>query len=283
VGAPRPKAVELRIGSDRIQLWRAGKGRPLILYHGAFLSSILWSRVIPLLARSFEVWAVDLPGHGRSDGGTTDLTGFTSRLVNRLGFGRAHFAGSSFGGGVLIRFAAEHPDRVDRLVLVSPTGIPAVENDAVVRTYPKPRSLFEAFRRAIHDPALATRALFREVGKLQSRAAPFIARYRASLPKGYRERGWIPEMKAIRCPTMVVWGNEDRIVPFVFAERLTAYIQGAVLHVMQGTGHFPYFERPGEFARIIRLFLRGGGISSRRGSSGRGSSERNRRSSGDSG
>lgn len=249
MGAAR--AESLSVGPDRIRLKRAGEGEPLILYHGAFISSILWDRVIPLLARSYDVIAPDLPGHGESEGSTTDLVRFSVDLLGALGLDRATWIGSSFGGGVLIRFAAAHPENIRRLVLVSPTGIPAVESDEVVRSYPRPRDLFEAFQKAIHDRALATRDLYREMGRLQRISAPYMARYRAALPKGYRERGWIPEMKQIASPTLVVWGDEDRIVPFEFAGRLTGYIPGAELEVMKGTGHFPYFERPEEFARLI--------------------------------
>lgn len=213
---------------------------------------------MPLLARGFEVIAPDLPGHGQSEaveGWKPDLERFTGELLRALKLDRASFIGSSFGGGILIRFAAASPDRIDKLVLVAPTGIPAVESDAVVRAYPKPKDLFEAFRRSIHDSRLATRELYREIARLQKISAPFIPRYRAALPEGYRERGWIPEMRQIRNPTLVVWGDEDRIVPFVFAERLTGYIPGARLEVLRGAGHFPYFEKPEEFALACAPFL----------------------------
>lgn len=227
------------------------KPAPLILYHGAFISSILFERVIPFLSKSYDAIAPDLPGHGESKETTTDLVQYTLDLLKKLKLASAHFLGSSFGGGVLIRFAAAHPEKVRRLILVSPTGIPAVESDKVVRSYPKPKDLFEAFQQSIHDRSLATRELYRKIARLQRISAEYMARYRAALPKGYRERGWIPEMKQIQAPTLVIWGDEDRIVPFEFAERLTGYIPGAELRVMKGAGHFPYFERPEEFAWLI--------------------------------
>jgi pimeloyl-ACP methyl ester carboxylesterase len=101
-----------------------GEGEPLLLLHGGLCSIDFFGPVLPLLAESRQVIAVDLPGHGRTTLGDrpirlADIGDDVSVLLGRLGYGQVDALGYSFGGGVAFRLAAQHPELVRRLVLVS--------------------------------------------------------------------------------------------------------------------------------------------------------------------
>ncbi|HLG43002.1 MAG TPA: alpha/beta fold hydrolase, partial [Planctomycetota bacterium] len=172
-----------------------------------------------------------------------------------LGVGRAHWIGSSFGGGLVIRLAAARPDLVQRLVLFSPTGIPKEEMDAVRERVPKSRSAWDAFREMFEDPGLATRERYHEFSRLQKISAPFFRRYQATHPPDYATVGWTPQMRAIRSPTLLIWGDCDKVIPPPMDRRTHEEIPGSRLSVLKGGGHFPFMDRPAEVNRMIMEFL----------------------------
>lgn len=245
----------LRTDSLDIAFDRRGEGPVLLLLHPAFLDRMVWARVMPRLAERFDVVAPDLPGHGLSEAVRPDLVGFVREFMDALGIREAFAAGASLGGGVLIRAAAEEPARFRKLVLFAPTGIPKVEMDAVRERVPKSKSTWEAFRGAFEDPGLATPERYREYAALQKRAAPFMRRYRETHPPDYARVGWVPQMRRIRCPTLLVWGDRDPIIPPPMDRRTQEEIPGSKLVVLAGAKHFPYLDRPEETARLVTEFL----------------------------
>lgn len=248
----------IRIGDVEVAYDREGRGAPAILLHAAYLDRKIWFRTFPALAKRFDTIAVDLPGHGESSApvdGCPDMIPFLIDLVTALGVQRAHWIGSSFGGGLILRLAAARPDLADRLALFAPTGIPKREMDAVRKRIPKPKSAWEAFRDAFEDPDLATPERYREFIRLQKLAMPFFRRYQATHPPEYATTGWLPEMRRIVCPTLLVWGDRDRIIPPPMDLRTQEAIPGSKLVVLPGAKHFPFMDRPEEVNRLLIEFL----------------------------
>lgn len=252
-----PKAA---VGELRIAYERKGEGAPLLLLHPAFLDRRVWDRVLPDLARRLDVIAPDLPGHGESEVPETwrpDMVTFLVEFLDAMNVDQASAVGSSFGGGLLIRTAAEHPSRFERLILSAPTGIPKTEMDKVREKVPKSKSTWEAFQSSFEDPSLATRDRYREYGRLQKVAAPFIRRYRETHPPDYETTGWVPQMRSLQCPVLLLWGDRDAVIPPPMDRRTQEEIPGSRLVVWKGAKHFPFLDRPAEFATLVADFLEG--------------------------
>lgn len=252
--------TRLQVEGLDVSLRREGGGPPLVLLHPAFLSKEVWERCIPLLAPRYDIIAPDLPGHGDTpapDAWNPDMVGFLGRFAEALNLPAADWVGSSFSGGLLIRLAAAQPGRIRRMALSAPTGIPKAEMDAVRERQPKARSTWDAFRESFEDPALATRERYHEFSRLQKVAAPFFRRYRATHPPDYDRVGWVPQMRMVLAPTLLIWGDRDAVIPPPMDERTRREIPSARLVVLRGARHFPYLDRPREFCDRVVEFLEG--------------------------
>jgi pimeloyl-ACP methyl ester carboxylesterase len=118
---------EIVLNRRRIAYRTGGSGPLLVLIHGITSNSATWDRVLPRLARRYEVLAPDLLGHGRSDKLRGDYSvgahaNTVRDLLDALGHRSATFVGHSLGGGVALQLAYQYPERVERLVLVAPGG-----------------------------------------------------------------------------------------------------------------------------------------------------------------
>lgn len=248
----------IRVGEVEVAYDREGRGASVILLHAAYLDRKIWFRTFPALAARFDTIAVDLPGHGESSAPVDwrpEMIPFLIDLAAALGVQRAHWIGSSFGGGLIIRLAATRPQLTDRLALFAPTGIPKREMDAARERMPKSRSPWDAFREAFEDPELATRERFDEFSRLQKISAPFFRRYQATHPPDYATAGWVAEMRRVSSPTLLIWGDRDRIIPPPMDRRTNEEIPGSRLVVLPGARHFPFLDRPEEVNRLLVDFL----------------------------
>jgi len=246
--------MQIRVGEIDVAYDKHGSGEPVILAHPALLSRGIWERNVDALAAKFTVYAVDLPGHGETEGETLDFTGFADGLCEALGIESAHWIGSSWGGGFVIRAAAA-TRRCRRIVLAAPTGAPL---DEIGRARPhtgKEVGPWQLFRQAFHDKTLATRERFREFSALQDRALPFMRRTREALPEDYAKNGLIAEMKRIVAPTLLVWGAHDATFPPSLAAAFQDAIAGSRLLVYDQSGHFPFLDEPERFNRDVVGFL----------------------------
>jgi pimeloyl-ACP methyl ester carboxylesterase len=227
-----------------------GCGPPLVLVHGLSASSRWWRRNIPDLARHFHVYAVDLPGFGtnrarplnRREARFTlhDASRCLVDWMDETGIERASIIGHSMGGYIAVDLAAEYPEHVDRIVLVDAALLPA---GATVRR--STTALFRSLARIRPDfiPVLAVDAV---------RAGPLTA-LRAS--QQLHARDLRPKLASIHAPTLVVWGDNDLVVPVDVAEEIAAAVPGARLSVIEHAGHSPMWDRADDFNRLVLAFL----------------------------
>jgi pimeloyl-ACP methyl ester carboxylesterase len=254
---PDTRTVEIRGGAVAFKVLAAGRGAPLVYFHSYYERSA-WSPFLDLLARSFSVYAPSHPGVAGSTGIETledlfDLTLAYDELLAALGIERAHLVGHSFGGMTAAELAAVFPARARTLTLASPLGLwrddaqpadililPADELAAVLWRDPASRVAVEWAVGVGGDPD----DIAAQVESLQRRSS--MAKFAWPIPdKGLRRR-----LHRIAAPTVLVWGDEDRANPVVYAEEWQRLIKGAALRLVPG-GHMILHEAPEAAARAV--------------------------------
>jgi len=257
----------------------AGDGPVMLLIHGMAGSSRTWKEVMPLLARRFTVIAPDLLGHGESAKplGDYSLGAHASGLrdlLSALGIDRATIVGQSLGGGVAMQLAYQHPEMVERLVLAGSGGL-GREVSWLVRLFALPG--------AEYLMPLLCPAFVRDHGNHLSRflhqrgwRAPHLAemwRAYASLAEPENRRAFVRTLRAVidpggqsvsagdrlylaaGVPTLIMWGDQDPIIPVAHAHAAHEAIPGSRLEIFAGAGHVLHVEEPLRFADVLTDFV----------------------------
>ena len=221
-----------------------GTGPPLILLHGLAGSARWWSRNIPALSRSYRVIAIDLPGFGASPRGhRLDLEGVIDQLaatMDELGIDRASLIGHSMGGLIAGGLAADRPERVDRLILVDAAFL-SLERSTVRPITGSARTLRWTSPSLL--PVLIADGLRSGPRRLTDASIQLL------------RADWGTKLPEIDAPTLVIWGEHDRICPLPIGRRIVDAIAGARLVVIEGAAHNPMWERPDAFDREVLDFL----------------------------
>lgn len=266
------KFVETSVG--RIYVHRKGDGPPLVLLHGYMMSHYYFQGVYPRLSESHQVIAIDAPGYGESDRPPPSRFAYdypayaqvTVEVLDKLGLGAVKLLGHSMGGGTALTLAARWPERVERLVLVCPAiyplPIPFLGKLLLNRTFG--RFLYNGITRAeikrqmlkqhFKDPAPITDAFLDHVWSRLNRAGGRDAAWQTIQTFGALSDRTADPMR-VRAPTLLIWGDEDRMIPFAHARRLQRSIPGARLTVVPACGHNVHLERKDEFLRQLVPFL----------------------------
>ncbi len=241
----------------------------IVLLHGFGSSLQTWDGWAADLGRDFRVVRYDLPGFGLTgadpSGVYTDERSIAvlAGLMNRLGLTRATIVGNSMGGRIAWRFAAAMPDRIDRLVLVSPDGFagPGRTYGATASVPPLLRllpyvlpggMLRASLRPAYADPARLTEATY--VRTRDMLLAPGVRRAIVDISGQLTLVDPVPLLTRITVPTLLLWGERDAMIPFANGADYLRALPHATLHALPGLGHVPQEEAP-ETAAIVRAFL----------------------------
>jgi 3-oxoadipate enol-lactonase len=259
--------IQLRHDLPDINMVRTGPrgGAPVVLLHALGLDLTYWDFQFAALGTTHDVVAFDMPGHGLSGGlphppGFDEMATILGAVLDHVGAGPAHLVGISAGGMIAQTFALRRPDLVRSLSLVAtlctfPDGVRAMlrERARVAREQGMraiaPLSLerwFPAAFRAARPDLMdrATKTLLRQDPEFHASMWDMVA----SLDLEAR-------LPSVSCPTMVIAGAEDVNAPIAAARQIAGLIPGAELHEMAEAGHFPPFERPEAFNRLLIDFL----------------------------
>ena len=262
---------DVLVYGQRIHYAEAGRGPPVILLHalGADLSD--WRLNIAALARRHRVIAFDTIGSGRSDKPAIDyrpstLVDFLGGFMDALSIRRAALVGHSFNGAVAARFAIDHPERVDRLVLVAAgygLAIPQVSDPDQLGHVPGtlkyifPATLSDTrslIRLAISDPTKADDPAVVAQSFAQAMQAGYLMnRIRATFVA--RQETLDGSLGRIHTPTLVVWGRKDGINPFPMSARFVEGVANARLAIFERSSHFPNQEEPDAFNAALEDFF----------------------------
>jgi pimeloyl-ACP methyl ester carboxylesterase len=266
-----------------IRYLTAGEGPPMVLVHGAGDNALDWQWVMPTLAATHQVYAPDLPGSPDSARPAADYSPafferFVAAFVDALGIGRATFVGNSLGGLVALRVALSEPARVDALVLVDSAGLGRAVNPAFTSVnvpllgkaaIPFWRTPVGAYQRAwgrtallfAHPPGSVPREWLAEQCRL-ARSPGYLEAHLTALrtlvsPLGQREV-LVDRLGLLETPTLVVWGERDRVFPRSQAKRAAARLREGSLALIPNCGHMPHVECPDRFLAALDKFLLGG-------------------------
>jgi pimeloyl-ACP methyl ester carboxylesterase len=258
----------------------AGQGPAVVLVHGLALSSTTWRYVMPALAERFTVVAPDLLGHGKSGKprGDYSLGAYASGirdLLVALDIERATFVGHSLGGGIAMQLGYQFPERCERLVLVASGGL-GKEVNGLLRAVTLPGA--EYVLPVILTPWLRLRAeavggwlnklgwrpgptfgeVWRSYTNLTDRAGQqaFVHTVRSVIDvSGQRVSARDRLYLATKVPTLIVWGEDDGVIPVEHAYETHEAIPGSRLEVLPHAGHFLPFEQPEWFTAVLLDFL----------------------------
>jgi pimeloyl-ACP methyl ester carboxylesterase len=258
---PDDRSVSIRGGAVTFRVRSAGQGPPLIYFHSIHEGQG-WSPFLGRLARRYAVHAPLHPGAGGSRGVETledvlDLTLAYQELLDALHLPAAHLLGHFFGGMAAAELAALFPERVRRLVLISPLGLwrddaPSADllilpgEDLPAVLWGDPQS--EAARRWAAPPATDEAKEAALIESIARRAA--MAKFVWPIP----DRGLGKRLHRITAPTLLLWGETDRANPVVYAEEWQRRVKGAAVKLLPG-GHMLLHESPEATARAVEEFL----------------------------
>jgi len=276
-----PESRFIVVDGVEVHYTSAGWGEPVfLLLHGFGASTFSWREVMAPLAAMGTVIAYDRPSSGltarpmpgdwkgQSPYGPEAQADMAVHLLDALGARRAILVGNSAGGTVVMLAALRHPERVEALVLVDPAaefGGPPLA--AGLLGSPQGRRILQrvvrgigtwgsdALTQAWHDPSKITPAI-REGYSVALRADNW-DRGLVELTRASRPLGLSRQLGKIAVPTLVITGDDDRIVPTKGTISLAAKIPGARLVVIPECGHVPQEEKPGDFLAAVRGFVEG--------------------------
>jgi pimeloyl-ACP methyl ester carboxylesterase len=242
----------------------AGSGPPLVYFHGA--DGLRWDGFLDDLAQEFTVYAPEHPGTTRGDpdgikplDDLWDLTLYYYEVFDRLGLQAPAVVGYSFGGMIAAEVAATSPERVSKLVLISPVGLwrddapvknwmAMSEQDLARACFADPEGpLAKELMRLPEDPDEQVEAQIQLTWSLAC-----TGKFVWPIPdKGLKKR-----LHRVSAPTLVIWGGQDGLVSPRYADEFAGRIGGARQVVVDGAAHVPQLEQRETVSRLVRDFLR---------------------------
>ncbi len=249
-----------------------GTGEPVILLHGFFYNSCMWEKNIDALAEKFRVFAIDLWGFGYStreplDYGYPLYERQLCAFMDALGIDKASMVGQSMGGGICLSLAANQMERIEKLILVSPAGLPnPYPLIARLPTLPGVGEFFLSMPGNL-SRRIALRNFFFDGNHISDSDFE-----KVTLPhkiKGSNEimlkilrarffdtiKGEIESLKDTDIPILLIWGREDRGIPLEKGIEMNSIIKGARLEIFDHAGHCPHDEQSGRFNQLALDFL----------------------------
>jgi pimeloyl-ACP methyl ester carboxylesterase len=269
---PQSRTLNLGDGRPSIEVLEAGEGSPLLFLHGAG-GIVAWEGVLPLLSSKRRVYAPLLPGFGASTGlecleDQFDLFMHGFDVIEALGLERPYVVGESFGGWMAAEMAALRPKEIGRLALIAPVGLwrdeaPVVDIFGLMPTELVPylfhnQSCFAAQRMMMltmlfSDKDDRTQEQV-EILLSMSRGFRTVAKFLFPIPEsGLERRLW-----RIEAPTLIAWGEQDRLVSPIYADIFREKIANAEVLRIPDTGHGIGLESPAPLAEALLRWGQGG-------------------------
>ncbi|MBL3555747.1 MULTISPECIES: alpha/beta fold hydrolase [Marinobacter] len=245
------------------------EGETIVLVHGFGANKDNWTRLARELTDEFNVYAIDLPGHGDSSKALDlgyrfeDQVAHLSEILAALGIEQAHMMGNSMGGAITALYAATYPDQIQSAVLFDPAGIFEYDSELVALVVEGDNPLIPSkegdFRRLV-DFALEKKPFVPwPIYDVMEEKAIANREINQVIFAAIRDTGYEPDFRnaitRIDAPVLVIWGKEDRVINYRNADVFIEQIPDARKVLLEGVGHAPMVEVPEESAQLFREFL----------------------------
>lgn len=253
-----------------------GEGEPLVLIHGTGAILQTWDGWAQLLSPHYKVIRMDIPAFGltgpRADGDYSDemYVKFVDAFVSKLGIDSFYLAGNSLGGLIAWKYAAAHPARVKKLVLVDPAGFYDINRKGgslvfkLARNYPGLMApvakigtkylVAKTLNEVYYDHSkidAGRRTMYTELNRREGNRQAFLDRAR------FVKTSSEDELKPITAPTLVLWGREDVLIDVAMAEHFKKIAHSTEI-IYDKVGHSPQEEIPEQSAADVMRFLKSG-------------------------
>ena len=255
----------------RIHYQVVGTGPPLICLHGGGPGASSWSNFapnVPDLSQRHELYLIDMPGFGKSEKvaiespSLTRVAAIVAELADQLGITSAGLLGNSRGGQVGLKLAIDRPDVVRRLAVIgSMPGMPSAltpmppEAVAMIRNYyrddgPSPQKIRNLMEVMVYDKSLITEDRVR--ARYEASIEPELLELGGTLPA---PQNLVHELSDVPCPTLIIWGQDDRAGPLDVGLMMLRLIPDARMHVFGRCGHWAQLEHSKEFNALVLEFF----------------------------
>lgn len=245
---------------------------PLLLLHGAFSSLHTYNGWAKELKKDFRIIRLDMPGFGLTGpnqrGGNHEMTMYKRcilTVLDRLGVEKCHIAGSSLGGWVSWEFAADYPERVEKMILLGAAGFLEQRNiplpfkmartpfvSRVARYAIKRRILEQFVNQVYHNKEKISEALIDRYYDLFTQEGNLKVFFEMANSKIHQQTHKLEEVEAT---TLIMWGRHDSWIPVENAYRFYRRIKNSEILIYENCGHLPMEELPRQSANDVRAFL----------------------------
>lgn len=261
----------LSLNGRKIHYRDEGEGPTIVLIHGTGASLHTWEDWTQDLIKDYRVIRLDLPAYGLTGQdpqkrySSKDYVDLLDAFLTELKVDKFHLAGNSLGGLVSWLYASYYPEKIEKLVLLDPSGFPFKSTPMVIKMakipvlnnfirYVTPRSFIEKnIKEVYYDHSLikdSTIDRYYDLTLFEGNRTAFIDRAYIER-EDYRDR-----LSLISAPTLILWGENDNWIPVSDAARFKAAIKNAQVVIMPKTGHVPMEERPQESLAVVTAFLK---------------------------
>ena len=246
-------------------------GETVVLIHGSgpgVTAYANWRLVLPVLGENFTCYAPDMVGFGYSDRpegveyGLQTWADQTVGFIKAMGIEKCHLIGNSFGGSIALRIATQHPELIEKIVLMGSMGVPFDITDGLDTVWGYEGTI-ESMRKVLDYFAYSRDLVNEELAQV---------RFKASMEPGFHEsfssmfpaprQRWVEamttpddEIRKLTNRTLIVHGREDQVIPLETSLNLEQLIDNADLSVFSHCGHWSMIERTADFNRLVRDFF----------------------------
>jgi pimeloyl-ACP methyl ester carboxylesterase len=258
-GGGQPETID--IAGKATVVMSGGEGDPFVYLHSSLGESHLWLPFYQSFAQKFRVIVPTHPGFHQSGGfdqiaDIEDMAFHYLDLFDALGIEQAHLGGVSLGGWIAAEFAVRWPERVKSLWIADAPGL-WVEDATLGDLFRHMQNRKKIREMLFHDPNGPMASM---IIKDQVDEQTMMSAYQAMtvLARMVWERPYDPKLasrlRRIQCPTLLLWGDNDKLVPPAFGQAYHKLIAGSQMKLIKDCGHLPMFEKEAEFVDTISRF-----------------------------
>lgn len=235
--------------------------KSILLLHGLGGSLERWSKVIPFFSNNYRLIIPDIVGFGYSDKPHVEYSieffiKFIENFIQALNIDNLYVIGSSFGGLLALEFAIKFPNKVNKLVLLSPAGMmnrvtPTLNLYISAALYPTFYNVATAYYEMVYDPRSVTEASIRDfINRMSLNNAKYAF---MSTLISLKNNPDLKDRLKINIPTLLIWGKDDQLMPLKYAKDFK--IPNSKLVIFNNCGHYPHVEKVEEFNKTVFQFL----------------------------